>query len=278
MVRQIGQANSFHAIRLQRFVGIVAVGKAPTSGWIHSWRPGVIPNNQVWFLQTPPIGPVLQVITPFVSHAIMEIDFSYAHVEVFHASGNPESIDIVDFDQADPILAAFIQKQLPPRVYLPEQAELENTLYPVIVYKTNEPFITFSGRIAKGRGFTALALEKAIFAPTAQYYERVLGTWESPEICKCDFKWPDIVCTNPHYTATLKIRIGSDQDVAGAVSDCLRDAAIGAAVAGVVATVLTGGAGFAAAKAVFMPLFTGCLSGKLKDILSVDLTLDRDCR
>ena len=278
MVFQLGQANLFYAIRLQRFVSVVATGVAPTTGWVHSWRRGVIPNNQIWFSQTPPIGPVLQVLTPFASCTAMELDAAHQQIEIFHSSANPEVVSIINFEDADPLLAALVQKHLPPRLYLPGQASPQDSPEPVLIYATDEPFVTYSADATQSLAFSTVTKAETLFSPKAQYYERVLGTWESPEICKCDFRWPDLVCTNPHYTATLKIRVASEQDIAAAISDCLRDAAIVSAVAGIVATVLTGGAGFAAAKAAFMPLFTACLSEKLSNIVSIDVTLDRDCR
>ncbi|MBB5730597.1 hypothetical protein [Sphingomonas prati] len=278
MTHQLGLANSFYAIRFQKFVGVIASGQAPTSGWVHSWRRGILPNNQIWFSQTPPLGPVLQMITPFVSCAIMEVDASFQEIELFHANGNPELVHISSFQNADPILAALMQRQLPPRLYLPKNSELQDSPETVLLYKTDESFVIYSANTDTAQPFSKSTAIAAKFSPSGLYYERVLGTWESPEICKCDFRWPDLVCTNPHYTATLKVRVGSEQDIAAAISDCLRESAIGAAVAGIVATVLTGGAGFSAAKAAFMPLFTACLSSKLNDVLAVDVTLDRDCR
>ena len=261
MSEYLGTAN-FAAYRVwEHFVAVVASGTSPTTGWTHELNQGFVPNNEVWFLSYPPQEYSLQIVTPFEVVKLLSLSKAEEVVRVFHANGNPEEVAIVDAATANRSTQARIEAALPPIAILPSECPLEGDGLPVRLFKgADTPSPQFS------------------FSKATLYYERRLGSFESPEICKCDIKGFEITCTNKHYDAVLKIRVGSAQDVGSAVEECLRDAAIAAAVAAIIAVIATGGAALAAAKSTFLSLFTACLANKLSNVISVDVDVSYECR
>lgn len=69
----------------------------------------------------------------------------------------------------------------------------------------------------------------------------------------------------------VEVRTATPQDIVKPLEDCLREAAIGAALAAIVAAVFTGGAAFEVAKATFISVLLECLKRKLSNIISVQL-------
>lgn len=67
----------------------------------------------------------------------------------------------------------------------------------------------------------------------------------------------------------LEVRTASNQDIGRAIEECLHEATVAAALAAIIATLITGGAAFEAAKATFLTVVTQCLQKKLKDIVSI---------
>jgi hypothetical protein len=69
----------------------------------------------------------------------------------------------------------------------------------------------------------------------------------------------------------VEVRTATPQDLITAIEECLQEAAVASAIAGIIAAVITGGAALEAAKATFVSVFTICIERKLSGVVSIQL-------
>ncbi|WP_321958225.1 hypothetical protein [Paraburkholderia bannensis] len=67
----------------------------------------------------------------------------------------------------------------------------------------------------------------------------------------------------------VEVKVAKPQDIVTALEDCLKEAALTAAVAGIVTAIMTGGSGVGAAEEAFVVDLKICLAKKLSDIVGV---------
>lgn len=70
-----------------------------------------------------------------------------------------------------------------------------------------------------------------------------------------------------------RVTVATPQDVAAALEDCMREAAVVAALSAVLMAITAGPAAVEVARATFAPVLLACLGRKLKEIVGVDVYL-----
>jgi hypothetical protein len=252
---------AYDAVLVDGIVYVFAFGENPTSGWKNYFQksPITIYPPQLAFIQDPPSGVALQVVTTFWAMTSFLYD---------------ESLDRKSVIVTDAKGSNTIAIRLAPTTA--EQAMIESG-------------VTARALLPGNRRLALLANEGAITTSSASVsYERPIGVYDDWASQHCTTECVRIeeidhtgvkicseyrtVCQHIRNHAVLVVLTGSPQEIASAVESALQSAVVAAAIAAFLGAFITGGSGAAAsAKAGFVAALVSELGQSLQQLILVDV-------
>lgn len=246
----VGTLHQINAFLDGETIYLVGSGVAPTSGWKHDFQNSLSSEmgEHYVFVSFPPTGMVLQVLTPFVA------------VEKIPKKEHPSDSIRVLYRKPDNSVGV---DQIPIKPATASDMGLVQHLSPVTIYPADDPRID----AAPDNEFADQPFE-VCDKGKGTVYRRVIASFNNPLDC-----W----FSGSSNEWILEVRVGTPQDIKGAVEDCLKLGAVAAAVAAIAAVMVTGGAALAAAIEAFIAVIKPCLAAKLSNLASVTVHHKHSC-
>lgn len=246
----VGELELITAFEHNNTLYVVGTGMAPSSCWESDFLPDLSPEKpaQLTFCQRKTCDIDIQVQTPF------------SCVEI-----------VPDHEYGKSIRILFRKTGAGPGAAV-ESINIRSTLTASDMYVVlhNNPVQVFLADAPELNIAPEATLE--VFKKTA--YKRVIASFTNPLDC---FDPSPPRFKGMRHEWTLQVTTASDRDIKGAVEDCLRKAAIAAALAALSPLLIPGGPPLQAAIAAFLAVLKPCLAAKLPDLVSVDVTHRQRC-
>ena len=252
----IGVLDYVTAFEYDKGVYVVGAGKNPTSGWGNALLRcyGKEREADLVFVQYPPEGMVLQVITPFVATFFMEPNpFGKSLTLLCMKDGGPGYVNV-------PIRSELSASDL----------NVVQSTRPVSVYTAYDPRLDAKEE-KEFEGAPFIVQPKGL--QTA--FSRVIAGFDNSLDC-CDL-WPPR-CRGSRNEWILDVHVQSPQDIGKAVEECFQVSTIAAALVAVGAVVVTGGAALSAAIDAFLVVLKPCLLAKLTNVVSITVRHKHRCK
>ncbi len=252
----IGELNALDSFYDGFWVYLIGSGINPTLGWKNQFHTSLDHHSDWDFIQIPPSGFPGQVISPF-----------FAVEKIYCDNTPPSELKVRHLnDKGDvEITSVEVRTKVMPADRLVIQVQ-----NPVQLYLSGDDRVTTSEVGAYSPAFTTLFDKRTVF-------ERTLASFDNPLDC-CHCRWLDCTCRGSQTRAYIRITVSTPQDIEKAVEECLKVAAIAAALVAIAAAVSTGGAALNAALATFESIFKPCIIGKLSSVASVIVDSDSGCK
>lgn len=245
----IGTLSGIDAFQQDENVWLVGTGVNNSTGWKNDFIPNLDPNRSTdWiFVQYEPTGMVVWVMQPFVvKQLIIEEPV-------------PKSVSVRYRDETGNAVDKLVHVR---QSMTPSDHALVKSFFPVELYAGDDPRVSFGQEASR----------KSII------YRRALGSLDNPfDCCGCCRNMLPY-CDGSRTTWYLEVTTPDERDIARAVEDCLKMAAIAAALAALVAAIGTGGVALGAAIEAFLAVLKPCLAAKLGEAVTVKVDSQYACR
>lgn len=257
----VGTLSGIDAFQQDEYVWLVGTGVNNSTGWKNDFIPNLDPNRSSdWiFVQYEPTGVVIWVMQPFVVKQLI--------VE----EPVPKAVSVRYRDSSGNVVDKLVQVR---QSMTPSDHALVKYYLPIELYAGDDPRVSS----AQEESQKSSARSLYAFAPKSAVYRRALGSLDNPfDCCGCCRNMLPY-CDGSRRTWYLEVTTPDERDIARAVEECLKMAAIAAALAALAAAIGTGGVALGAAIEAFVAVLKPCLVSKLGEAVTVKVDSQYACR